>query len=161
MHRFPSPPRGSSGSRGSRNGGGLRRTCRSSRPDSWPGGRTPRTGSPSKRARLRAPERRLRLLSRRSRGTRRLYGRRSQGGAQSRPIEAGFVASTLGAAADGETRTIPSPPPLRRADRFAGPLVDAPYFGRYERMTIPWRMAVGEVDGQPAVIVLREDNGAW
>ncbi|MCU1263019.1 MAG: polymerase, sigma-24 subunit, subfamily, partial [Bryobacterales bacterium] len=49
----------------------------------------------------------------------------------------------------------------RVADRFAGPLVNAPYFARYERMTIPWRMAVGEVDGQPAVIALRQDNGEW
>ena len=49
---------------------------------------------------------------------------------------------------------------LRVADRFAGPLIGAPYFGRYERLTIPWRMVVGEVDGQPAVIALRGD-GEW
>jgi RNA polymerase sigma-70 factor (ECF subfamily) len=28
-------------------------------------------------------------------------------------------------------------------------------------MTIPWRMAVGAVDGQPVVIALHQDNGAW
>jgi RNA polymerase sigma-70 factor, ECF subfamily len=50
---------------------------------------------------------------------------------------------------------------LRVADRFAGPLASAPYFGRYERMAIPWRMAVGEVDGQLAVIALRENEGEW
>jgi RNA polymerase sigma-70 factor, ECF subfamily len=62
---------------------------------------------------------------------------------------------------DGLRELIAADARLRVADRFAGPLVDAPYFGRYERMAIPWRMAVGEVDGQPAVIALRQDNGAW
>lgn len=62
---------------------------------------------------------------------------------------------------DGLRELITADARLRVADRFAGPLVDAPYFGRYERMTIPWRMAVGEVDGQPVVIALRPDNGAW
>ena len=47
------------------------------------------------------------------------------------------------------------------ADRFAGPLGDAPYFGHYERSRVPWRMAVGEVDGEAAVIALRQDNGVW
>jgi len=50
---------------------------------------------------------------------------------------------------------------LRGTDRFAGPLTGAPYFGRYERMTTPWRMAAGEVDGQPAVIALHQENGGW
>jgi len=51
---------------------------------------------------------------------------------------------------------------LRVADRFAGRLVDSPYFGRYERWTVPWRMAVGEVDGEPTMIItLQRDGGAW
>jgi hypothetical protein len=29
------------------------------------------------------------------------------------------------------------------ADRFAGALADAPYFGRYDRVTAAWRMALG------------------
>jgi len=62
---------------------------------------------------------------------------------------------------DGLRELITADARLLVADRFAGPLADAPYFGRYERMTIPWRMAVGEVDGQPAVIALRQDNGQW
>src|SRR5437016_9700728 len=62
---------------------------------------------------------------------------------------------------DGLRELITADARLLVADRFAGPLVDAPYFGRYERMMIPWRMAVGEVDGQPAVIALRQDNGQW
>ena len=62
---------------------------------------------------------------------------------------------------DGLRQLITADATLRVADRFAGPLVNAPYFARYERMTIPWRMAVGEVDGQPAIITLRQDNGDW
>jgi RNA polymerase sigma-70 factor, ECF subfamily len=50
---------------------------------------------------------------------------------------------------------------LRVADRFDGRLADAPYFSRYERMTVPWRMAVGAVDGTPAVLSLRQDQGSW
>jgi RNA polymerase sigma-70 factor (ECF subfamily) len=62
---------------------------------------------------------------------------------------------------DGLRELIAADARLLVADRFAGPLVNAPYFGRYERMTTPWRMAVGEVDGEPALIALRQYNGAW
>ncbi|MPZ21489.1 MAG: sigma-70 family RNA polymerase sigma factor [Luteitalea sp.] len=62
---------------------------------------------------------------------------------------------------DGLRELITADARLRVADRFAGPLHDAPYFGRYERLTIPWRMAVGEVDGEPAVLALRQHNGSW
>jgi RNA polymerase sigma-70 factor (ECF subfamily) len=50
---------------------------------------------------------------------------------------------------------------LRVADRYSGSLADAPYFSRYERMTAPWRMASGSVDGQPAIIALRQHDGQW
>ena len=46
-------------------------------------------------------------------------------------------------------------------DRYAGPLTSAPYFTRYERLTTPWRMATGTVDGQPMIIALRQHNGQW
>jgi RNA polymerase sigma-70 factor, ECF subfamily len=46
---------------------------------------------------------------------------------------------------------------LRVADCFAGRLIDSPYFVEYERPIIPWRMALGEVDGETAVIILRDD----
>ena len=46
---------------------------------------------------------------------------------------------------------------LRVADCFAGRLADSPYFVEYERPIIPWRMAVGEVDGERVVIILRDD----
>jgi RNA polymerase sigma-70 factor (ECF subfamily) len=47
------------------------------------------------------------------------------------------------------------------ADRFRGQVSESPYFGNYERMTEPWRMAVGEVDGEVAVIVLHRSADAW
>jgi RNA polymerase sigma-70 factor, ECF subfamily len=62
---------------------------------------------------------------------------------------------------DGVRELIQADARVLVADRFVGPLTNAPYFGRYERMEEPWRMAVGEVDGQPVVITLRRDNGRW
>jgi RNA polymerase sigma-70 factor, ECF subfamily len=46
---------------------------------------------------------------------------------------------------------------LRVADCFAGRLADSPYFVEYERPIIPWRMALGRVDGETVVVVLRDD----
>jgi RNA polymerase sigma-70 factor (ECF subfamily) len=62
---------------------------------------------------------------------------------------------------DGLRKLITADARLLVADRFAGPLTDAPYFSRYERLTTPWRMVVGEVDGEPVVISLRQENGNW
>ena len=50
---------------------------------------------------------------------------------------------------------------MRVADRFAGPLSASPYFGRYDRLTWPWRVALGHVDGEPVVITLRHEHDGW
>jgi RNA polymerase sigma-70 factor (ECF subfamily) len=50
---------------------------------------------------------------------------------------------------------------LRVADRFAGPLTESPYFGNYARMTVPWRLAVGDVDSEPAIILLQRRADEW
>jgi len=49
------------------------------------------------------------------------------------------------------------------ADRYAGRISGSPYFGRYEAFTAPWRLAVGEVDGELVAFVLGQapDGGAW
>ena len=47
---------------------------------------------------------------------------------------------------------------LRVADCFAGRLADSPYFVEYERPIVPWRMALGEVDGETVVVILRDDS---
>jgi len=46
---------------------------------------------------------------------------------------------------------------LTVADCFAGRLADSPYFVEYERPIIPWRMALGEADGDTVVVILRDD----
>jgi len=46
---------------------------------------------------------------------------------------------------------------LTVADCFAGRLADSPYFVEYERPIVPWRMALGEADGETVVVILRED----
>jgi len=50
---------------------------------------------------------------------------------------------------------------LRVADRYAGSLSSSPYFSVYEKMPVPWKMAAGEVDGEPVVIILKRDGEAW
>jgi hypothetical protein len=50
---------------------------------------------------------------------------------------------------------------LTVADAFAGKLVDAPYFSNYERWSMPWKLTVGEVDGQPVVIILQRGTDTW
>ena len=62
---------------------------------------------------------------------------------------------------DGVRELISADARLHVAERFAGKLVDAPYFANYERWPWPWKLAVGEVDGEPAVIILRRGADRW
>lgn len=62
---------------------------------------------------------------------------------------------------DGVRELIVADATVRIPDRFAGRLSGSPYFGRYDRLTSPWRAAVGSVDGEPVVITLREVPGGW
>jgi RNA polymerase sigma-70 factor (ECF subfamily) len=50
---------------------------------------------------------------------------------------------------------------LRVADKFAGRLDRSPYFGNYERLTVPWQLAVGEVDGELVVVALHQHRDEW
>jgi RNA polymerase sigma-70 factor, ECF subfamily len=50
---------------------------------------------------------------------------------------------------------------LNVAGRFAGKFEDAPYFANYERWPWSWRLALGEVDGEPAAIILQRDADTW
>lgn len=58
---------------------------------------------------------------------------------------------------DGVRELISADARLRVADRFAGKVGDAPYFPTYERWPMPWKLAVGEVDSEPMVIILTRD----
>src|SRR5947207_8130813 len=50
---------------------------------------------------------------------------------------------------------------LNVAERFAGKFTDAPYFFNYDNWPWPWKLAVGEVDDEPVVAILRRDADAW
>jgi RNA polymerase sigma-70 factor, ECF subfamily len=62
---------------------------------------------------------------------------------------------------DGLRELISADAQLRVANHFAGRMADAPYLGEYERAKVPWRMAVGRVDGEPVIIMLTEAEGSW
>ncbi|HEY6341992.1 MAG TPA: RNA polymerase sigma factor [Bryobacteraceae bacterium] len=62
---------------------------------------------------------------------------------------------------DGLRELISADARLLVADRFAGKLADAGYFGVYARMKQTWRLALGEVDGEPSVILLNQRDGSW
>ena len=62
---------------------------------------------------------------------------------------------------DGLRELVSSDAQLRVADRFAGPIDESPYFGNYDRQRVPWRLTVAEVDGELAVLVLRQHGDAW
>jgi RNA polymerase sigma-70 factor (ECF subfamily) len=46
------------------------------------------------------------------------------------------------------------------ADRFAGKFADAPYFFNYS-CSWPWKLAAGEVDGEPVVVIRRRGADTW
>jgi len=62
---------------------------------------------------------------------------------------------------DGVRELISADARLTVADAFAGKLVDAPYFSNYEQWSMPWKLTVGEVDGQPVVIILQRGTDTW
>jgi RNA polymerase sigma-70 factor, ECF subfamily len=62
---------------------------------------------------------------------------------------------------DGLRALIADDARLRVADKYAGPIDGSPYFGNYERLRLQWRLALGEVDGEPAIVVLHERGGEW
>ena len=62
---------------------------------------------------------------------------------------------------DGLRKLISADARLRVADRFAGPFDEAPYFRNYERLTMPWRLTMAEVDGELAVVALRQRGDEW
>lgn len=45
--------------------------------------------------------------------------------------------------------------------RYAGRVLESPYFGRYEQLPQPVRLALGQVDGQTAVLVMEQVGDTW
>jgi RNA polymerase sigma-70 factor (ECF subfamily) len=62
---------------------------------------------------------------------------------------------------DGLRELISADAQLRVVDRFAGLVEKAPYFKNYERQTVPWRLAVAEVDGELVIVALQEHRDQW
>jgi RNA polymerase sigma-70 factor, ECF subfamily len=63
---------------------------------------------------------------------------------------------------DGLRELIAADAKLRVADCFDGKFVDSPYLGEYGKSGATWRLALGEIDGEEAVIVLRlGEAGEW
>lgn len=62
---------------------------------------------------------------------------------------------------DGVRELISADARLIVADAFAGKLAEAPYFSNYQRWSMPWKMAVGEVDGEVVAMVLQRGPDTW
>lgn len=62
---------------------------------------------------------------------------------------------------DGVRELISADAKLNVADAFAGRLADAPYFSNWGRFSMPWRLALGEVDGEPVVVILQRGADTW
>jgi len=62
---------------------------------------------------------------------------------------------------DGVRELIAADARVRVADQFDGPLEDAPYFARYDRVTTPWRLAPADVDGESVIVVLERGADTW
>src|SRR5256886_4846867 len=62
---------------------------------------------------------------------------------------------------DGVRELISADARLQVFERFAGRAAEAPYFVNYERWPWPWKLAVGDVDGELVVLILKRGAGAW
>lgn len=62
---------------------------------------------------------------------------------------------------DGVRELVSADARLEVADRFSGAFAKAPYFTNYARWPKPWRLAVGSVDDEPAVIIHFWEKDTW
>lgn len=62
---------------------------------------------------------------------------------------------------DGVRELISADARLAVADRFAGKFAEARYFYNYDRWPWPWKLAVGELEGEPVVIILQRGADTW
>ena len=62
---------------------------------------------------------------------------------------------------DGVRELISADARLNVADRFAGKFEDAPYFYNYARWPWTWKLAVGELEGEPVLMILRRGPDTW
>ncbi|MGO4212102.1 sigma-70 family RNA polymerase sigma factor [Terriglobus sp. 2YAB30_2] len=62
---------------------------------------------------------------------------------------------------DGIRELIRSDARLHVADRFAGHIVDSPYFTNYRQRATQLKMALSFVDGEPVVVTMRSTDDRW
>jgi RNA polymerase sigma-70 factor (ECF subfamily) len=62
---------------------------------------------------------------------------------------------------DGLKTLIAADARLLVADAFAGRLDRSPYFGRYDRMTTPWRLRLADVEGERMILSEYRIDGVW
>jgi RNA polymerase sigma-70 factor, ECF subfamily len=62
---------------------------------------------------------------------------------------------------DGLRELISADARLLVADRYSGSFATGGYLGVYSRMKVTWRLTLGEVDGEPSIVLLNERNGEW
>jgi len=62
---------------------------------------------------------------------------------------------------DGVRELVSADARLLFANGYAGRLADAPYFSKYETVPEPWRMLVGDVDGEPVIVRYAQEDGTW
>jgi RNA polymerase sigma-70 factor (ECF subfamily) len=62
---------------------------------------------------------------------------------------------------DGLRELISADARLLVADRYSGSFADGGYLGVYSRMRMTWRLTVGEVDGEPSILLFTSRNHSW
>ena len=62
---------------------------------------------------------------------------------------------------DGLRELISADARLLVADRYAGRFADGGYLGVYSRMPVTWRLALGDVDGEPGIVLLHSRDATW
>lgn len=62
---------------------------------------------------------------------------------------------------DGLRELVRADARVRVADRFTGAIADSGYFGRYERLSTPVRLALADVDGAPMLVAEYDEQGVW
>jgi RNA polymerase sigma-70 factor (ECF subfamily) len=62
---------------------------------------------------------------------------------------------------DGLRELISADARLLGADRYSGSFAAGGYLGVYSRMQVTWRLTLGEVDGEPSILLLHLRDGSW
>ncbi|HEY2140070.1 MAG TPA: RNA polymerase sigma factor [Chthoniobacterales bacterium] len=62
---------------------------------------------------------------------------------------------------DGVRELISADARLNVIDRFAGKFADAPYFFNYNNWPWAWKLAIGEIEGDPVIVILQRGADTW